>query len=94
VDWFTRYAETFLASRIADSDTQRDINRVRELISDGKERGISLSELTRKTQSMRRRDREDCVKTLVESGQIEAVQESTSGRPSTRFRSVANSSSS
>jgi predicted ArsR family transcriptional regulator len=43
---------------------------------------------------MRRRDREDCIKTLIESGQIEAVQENTSGRPSTRFRAVANSSSS
>ena len=94
VDWFTLYAETYLASRIADSDTQRDTNRVRDLIADGKERGISLSELSRKTQSMRRRDREDCIKTLIESGQIEAEQEGTAGRPSTRFRVVANSSSS
>ena len=86
VDWFTLYAETFLASRIADSDTQRDINRLREIITNGEKEGVTLTEVTRKTQSMRRRDREDHIKTLVESGQIHMrVDTSAPGRPSQRF---------
>jgi hypothetical protein len=87
VDWFTLYAETFLASRIADSDTQRDINRLREIIAEGKDVGVTLSEVTRKTQSMRRRDREDHLKTLIESGQVyEQVEASTGGRAAKRFK--------
>ena len=72
VDWFTLYAETFLASRIADTDTERGINRVRAIIADGKEAGVTVTELTRRTQSMRRRDRDDHVQTLIDSGQVVA----------------------
>jgi len=87
VDWFTLYAETFLASRIADTDTERGINRVRAIISDGKENGVTLTEITKRTQSMRRRDRDDHIKTLIESGQVVNWQDTSQpGRPSQRFR--------
>lgn len=86
IDWFTLYAETFLASRIADTDTERGINRVKAIISDGKENGVTMTELTRRTQSMRRRDRDDHIQTLVDSGQVVAWTEGGVGRPSKRLR--------
>lgn len=70
VDWFTLYAETYVASRIADTEVQRDLNKVRAIVSDGGAEGVTSTELTRRTQSMRKRDRDDHVKTLVESGQV------------------------
>jgi len=73
VDWFTLFAETYLASRIADSDVQRDLNKVRNIIGDGREAGVTLTELTRRAQSMRKRDRDDHIKTLMESGQVAVV---------------------
>ena len=96
VDWFTRYAETYLASRIADSDVQRDLNKVRAIIADGREQGVTMTELTRRAQSMRKRDRDDHIKTLIDSGQAVVVETSPdgSGRKAhrlflTQFRAVA-----
>jgi len=81
VDWFTLFAETYVASRIADNDTQRDINKVRAIVADGEELGVNASELTRRTQTMRKRDRDDHIQTLIESGQIFERLDKSGGRP-------------
>ena len=88
VDWFTLYAETFVASKIADNEVQRDLNKIRQLIADGGEHGTSITELTRKTTAMRKRDREDHIRTLVDSGQVVEWLDTSGGpgRPAKRLR--------
>lgn len=87
VDWFTLYAETYVASRIADNDTQRDINKVRAIVTDGGEGGVTASEVTRRTQTMRKRDRDDHIRTLIESGQVvEWMSTPAAGRPAKMLR--------
>lgn len=87
VDWFTLYAETYVASKIADNDTQRELNKIKAIIADGGAAGVTGTELTRKTQSMKKRDRDDHIRTLIESGQVVSVLETPGiGRPTTRLR--------
>jgi len=86
VDWFTLYAETYVASRIADNDVQRDINKVKAIVTDGGEAGVTASEVTRRTQTMRKRDRDDHVRTLIESGQVSEWTAQTGGRAAKMLR--------
>jgi hypothetical protein len=85
VDWFTQYSETYVSSKVADNDTQREVNRIRSLISDAGANGLTGTELTRKTQSMRKRDRDDHVRTLIESGQVIERPLANGGRPGKVF---------
>jgi hypothetical protein len=85
VDWFTQYSETYVSSKVADNDTQREVNRIRSLISDAGANGLTGTELTRKTQSMRKRDRDDHVRTLIESGQVTERPVNNGGRPGKVF---------
>lgn len=87
VDWFTQYAETYVSSKVADNDIQREVNRIRALIADAGPRGLTTTELTKKTQAMRKRDRDDHIKTLIESGQVVAhkIETGEKGRPAQVF---------
>ncbi len=91
VDWFTRYAETFVITRIADNDTQRSLNKVKQIINDAGPIGISFGKLTRKTQTLSLRQLNDALTSLVIAGEIEKTTPSTgkAGRPPTVFRKAA-----
>jgi len=61
---------------------------VRSLIADAGAAGLTSTELTRKTQGMRKRDRDDHVRTLVESGQVVERLIDTGGRPGKIYMST------
>lgn len=63
----------------AENQTHADLNRVAAIIRD--HRKLSRSQFTRKTQFLKRRDRDDMLREVTERGDVEIRQEATtSGR--------------
>ena len=76
----------WLAKRhVAESESEDQCKRVLRIIA-GEPEGLTANQLTRKTQWMRRRDRQDVIATLLESGQVYIDKRETSTRPATVYR--------
>jgi hypothetical protein len=58
---------------VADSETEAHLKRVREIIRAAGKNGLTKSEITRASQWLKARDRNDILETLVESGDIKPV---------------------
>lgn len=55
---------------VADTETEAHLKRLREVIRTAGTKGITKSELTRGTQWLKSRDRDDIIQTLIESGDV------------------------
>ena len=73
VDWFMQYAETYIASRIADNDVERDLKKIKMFIADGGVEGVQRWALNRKVQTMLPRTRDEMIKSLIESQEVEEI---------------------
>jgi hypothetical protein len=73
---------------IADNQTQANHQKVLRLIQAAGGRGLSRNEITRRTQFLERRQREDIIQALVEAGQIEVAIETTAGRQAAIYRAT------
>jgi hypothetical protein len=73
---------------VADTETEAHLKRVREIIRKAGTAGVTKSELTRASQWLRARDRDDILLTLVESGDVATVEQETGGRKAMRFRAM------
>jgi hypothetical protein len=73
---------------IADNQTQANHQKVLRLIQGAGEQGLTKSDLTRRTQFLELRQREEILIALVESGQIELSQRASGTRPATVYRSA------
>lgn len=60
-------------SRVSDSAQEAATKRVKRIVAEAGARGLSSSDLTRKTQWLKRGERKDIVATLIEGGDIVAV---------------------
>lgn len=78
-NWMTRKLCERASSSVAENDTERDRLRILKLIKD--KPGISKNEITRRTQNMKTRDREDAIKSLLEAEEVTHVIIETAGRP-------------
>jgi len=65
---------------IADNQTQANHKKVLRLIQGAGGAGLTRNEITRRTQFLERRQREDILQALVEAGQVELGIETTAGR--------------
>jgi hypothetical protein len=74
---------------IAENRTQAYHQKVLRLIQGAGEQGLTKSELTRRTQFLELRQREEILLALTESGQIELGQRLSDTKPATVFRAVA-----
>jgi hypothetical protein len=84
---FVRY-ETECAGRISDNQVEAATKRVASIIACAGSRGIDSWSLARKTQWLRRRERDEILATLGDSRQIVAQVSATGaagGRPKTKF---------
>lgn len=75
-NWLTRRMLYQAYRHVSSNDYERSHKRILRLIGDG----IDRSALTRKTQWLRRREREEILSELIESGEIVAVSEDTGGK--------------
>lgn len=77
-----------IASRIADNQTERDVNLVERKISEAGPDGILKWILFDKLRSIRKRDRDDILAGLIEAGKVVLINEPTSTRPRPILRHV------
>jgi Primase C terminal 2 (PriCT-2)/Bifunctional DNA primase/polymerase, N-terminal len=74
---------------IADNQTQANHKKVLRLIQGAGARGLTRSELTRRTQFLELRQREEILLALTESGEIELGERPSETKPATVYRAVA-----
>ncbi|GIX15399.1 MAG: hypothetical protein KatS3mg118_3358 [Paracoccaceae bacterium] len=85
---FARRTIDAVERHVADTETEAHLKRLREIIRKAGAAGMTKSELTRASQWLRARDRDDILLTLVESGDIATVEQETGGRKAVRFRAL------
>ncbi|WP_281826160.1 PriCT-2 domain-containing protein [Jannaschia rubra] len=85
---FARRTIDAVERHVADTETEAHLKRLREIIRKAGTAGVTKSELTRASQWLRARDRDDILLTLVESGDIVPVEQQTGGRKAMRFRAL------
>lgn len=85
VSAFGRF-ELEVAARVADSDYEGKVKKVKRCLVQAGTKGLSQRELTRKLQWLSSRERDDLLKTLSDSGEVVLSVSTTKGRPTTVFR--------
>ena len=73
---------------IADNQTQANHKKVLRLIQGAGGAGVTRNEITRRTQFLERKQREDILSALVEGGEVELGIESTAGRQAAIYRAT------
>ena len=74
---------------VADTETEAHLKRLRELIRAAGAKGITKSEITRASQWLKSRDRDEILLTLIESGDITTGMRDTGGRRAMVYRLLA-----
>lgn len=75
--------------RVSDNTTEANHKRLLAIIRDGRQ--LSRSEVTRRSQFLSRREREEILASLIEAGLIVAEQQASTTKPATVYRAVATS---
>ena len=83
----SKYMVEAVKQNIAESDYERNMNRVLRAISEGKE-WVDNRTVLLKTRNLKYRDRNEIIAALVENGEIERDEVDTKGKPSYRYRAV------
>ena len=71
---------------VADTETEAHLKRIREIIRAAGNDGITKSEITRGSQWLKARDRDEILLTLIESGDITTAMRDTGGRKAMVYR--------
>ena len=80
---------TAVERHVADNETERSHKRVLEIIrSGGGDGGLGKSELTRRTQFVDKRQRDEILATLLEAGLVTMAMRSTATKPGLSYRAV------
>ena len=94
-DWainFVRYyAQRTMAAverYVSDTETEAHLKRLKEIIRGSGAKGITKSEITRASQWLKSRDRDEILLTLIESGDITTGMRETGGRRAMVYRIV------
>lgn len=75
-NWLTRTVQRKVFEHVSENDTESNMKRVMRILR----HPLTKSQLTRKTQWLRKRERNEIVETLIESGLVELTEEQTGGR--------------
>lgn len=70
-DTLTKSLENFIETKVSDNDYERQLKKIQNLVTQKGINGITRSELTRKTQQLQKRMRQDILESLIESERIE-----------------------
>ena len=73
---------------VADTETEASVKRLREIIRKAGAGGITKSDITRASQWIRARDRDDILLTLIESGDVTTAMRETGGRRAMVFQAA------
>lgn len=81
VSWSTERTAAVCAAHVADNSNEATTKRVMRIIEKAGQDGLSLSQLTRATQWLRRSERIDVLRTLQEGGQVQESTRATRTKP-------------
>ena len=94
-EWAIRFVRHFagrtmeaVERHVADTETEAHLKRLREIIRAAGREGLSKSEITRASQWLKARDRNEILDTLIESGDIKPAMRETRGRRAMVYRVV------
>ena len=73
---------------VADTETEAHLKRLKEIIRTAGAKGITKSEITRASQWLKSRDRNEILETLIESGDITTAMRETGGRKAMVYRII------
>ncbi len=91
IDFVRYYAQRTMAAverHVADTETEAHLKRLKEIIRAAGFKGITKSEVTRASQWLKSRDRNEILETLIESGDITTGMRETGGRRAMVYRIV------
>jgi hypothetical protein len=83
-NWITRTVQRKVFEHVSENEIEAQLKRVLRLLSEP----MTRNQLTRKTQWLRRRERNEILETLSDAGHIEVVEEKTPGRSRTLIKAV------
>ena len=89
IDFVRHYAQRTMAAverHVADTETEAYLKRLKEIIRAAGSEGITKSEVTRASQWLKSRDRNEILETLIESGDITTGMRDTGGRRAMVYR--------
>ncbi|KGL03136.1 DUF3987 domain-containing protein [Thalassobacter sp. 16PALIMAR09] len=89
IDFVRHYARRTIAAverHVADTETEAHLKRLKEVIRAAGSSGITKSEVTRASQWLKSRDRNEILETLIESGEITTGMRDTGGRRAMVYR--------
>jgi len=94
-EWAIRFVRHFagrtmeaVERHVADTETEAHLKRLREIIRGAGREGLTKSEITRASQWLKARDRNEILDTLIESGDIKPAMRETRGRRAMVYRVV------
>lgn len=94
-EWAIRFVRHFagrtmeaVERHVADTETEAHLKRLREIIRAAGREGLTKSEITRASQWLKARDRNEILDTLIESGDIKPAMRETRGRRAMVYRVV------
>ena len=88
VTYLTEHLIETCLFRIGDNQYERDLNSILRIVRDAGPAGIEKSSLTRRTQRLRKRDRDEMLNSLIESKRIVRQARQTATRPADIFKLV------
>lgn len=89
IDFVRHYAQQTMEAverHVADTETEAHLKRLKEIIRASGAKGITKSEITRASQWLKSRDRDEILLTLIESGDITTGMRDTGGRRAMVYR--------
>lgn len=89
IDFVRHYAQRTMEAverHVADTETEAHLKRLKEIIRASGAKGITKSEITRASQWLKSRDRDEILLTLIESGDITTGMRDTGGRRAMVYR--------
>jgi hypothetical protein len=87
-EYLTRRVEYHADQRVAENVTESNQKRLLRIIDAAGSSGLTKSQIMRDSKWLKRRDRDDILTTLVESGYVFVVETPTGGRPLTTYVSA------
>ena len=90
VQWCMSYAESLMDDSVAENEHEATLKRILKIIKDGGKSGVHKTAITRATLSVKGKDRDDMISTLVETGQVveEVYKQQGKGRPTKVYRAA------
>lgn len=89
VQHYARRTIEAVQRHVADTEIEAHLKRLKEIIRNAGAKGITKSEITRASQWLKSRDRNEILETLIESGDITTGMRDTGGRRAMVYRMLS-----